>query len=168
MQRGCYRLEFSNSDQERLKIPGVQIRQSSKNKTGRAGAIKTKKKGPPRTGGMVVKMIFVTIKRNADGTANKNNLKKLARFFSEENLAKLDGELIYAVEEDVWRNGNPMEAEIAGYTFAAGETAARMGSDYHIGTVRCTGNGVVLEADSGYKEPEWGYKKALEILEKEF
>jgi hypothetical protein len=117
---------------------------------------------------MVVKMRFVTIKRNADGTANKNNLKKLARFFSEENLAKLDGELIYAVEEDVWRNGNPMEAEIAGYTFAAGETAARMGSDYHIGTVRCTGNGVVLEADSGYEEPEWGYKKALEILEKEF
>ena len=113
-------------------------------------------------------MIFATVKRNADGTANKNNLKKLARFFSEENLAKLDGELIYAVEEDVWRNGNPMEAEIAGYTFASGETAARMGSDYHIGTVRCTGNGVVLEVDSGYKEPEWGYKKALEILEKEF
>lgn len=117
---------------------------------------------------MVVKMRFVTIKRNADGTANKNNLKSLAKFFSEENLAKLDGELIYAVEEDAWRNGSPTEAEIVGYTFAAGETAARMGSDYHIGVVRGTGNGIIIKTDSGYEEPEWGYKKALEILEKEF
>lgn len=117
---------------------------------------------------MVKIMKYVTVKRNANGTANKNSLKALARFFSEENLAKLEGELIYAVEEDVWRNGNPMKAEIAGYSFAAGETAARMGSDYHICVVRNTGNGVVLETAGGYEEPEWGYKKALEILEKEF
>lgn len=43
-----------------------------------------------------------------------------------------------------------------------------MGSDYHICVVRNTGNGVVLETAGGYEEPEWGYKKALEILEKEF
>lgn len=109
-------------------------------------------------------MRYLTVKRNKSGEPNKNDMKSLAKFFTNENVRKYvdyDSHL-FAVEET--RNAGK---EFVGYTFKIATKAEKSGGcDYYFGEVLDTGDKVVISAENEYKSLDWAYNKALEIIKK--